>query len=134
MPQVCSSSWANGWTVVLVPLAVAPLVMFTLGLEFRIKRVAQIAATSGLAAILETTTMFGLGYVAGYLLGFTTIESIFTGAIVAISSTTIIAKAFDDNGVRGELRQLVVAILIVEDLIAVLLMAILRLGDRRTTV
>ena len=101
------------------------LLMFSLGLEFRIKRVAQIAATSGLAAILETSTMLGLGYLAGYFLGFTTIESIFTGAIVAISSTTIIAKAFEENSVHGRLREIVFGILIVEDLIAIVLLALL---------
>ncbi|MGI9043244.1 MAG: cation:proton antiporter [Gemmatimonadaceae bacterium] len=101
------------------------LLMFSLGLEFRIKRVGQIAATSGLAAILETSTMAGLGYLAGYLLGFTQIESIFTGAIVAISSTTIIAKAFEENSVHGRLREIVFGMLIVEDLIAIILLAIL---------
>ncbi|MGK2962542.1 MAG: cation:proton antiporter, partial [Gemmatimonadaceae bacterium] len=101
------------------------LLMFSLGLEFRIKRVGQIAATSGLAAILETSTMAGLGYLAGYLLGFTQIESIFTGAIVAISSTTIIAKAFEENSVHGRLREIVFGMLIVEDLIAIILLAVL---------
>ena len=101
------------------------LLMFSLGLEFRIKRVAQIAATSGLAAILETSTMLGLGYLAGYFLGFTSIESIFTGAIVAISSTTIIAKAFEENSVHGRLREIVFGMLIVEDLIAIILLALL---------
>ena len=101
------------------------LLMFSLGLEFRIKRVAQIAATSGLAAILETSTMLGLGYLAGYLLGFSSIESIFTGAIVAISSTTIIAKAFEENSVHGRLREIVFGMLIVEDLIAIILLALL---------
>ena len=101
------------------------LLMFSLGLEFRIKRVAQIAATSGLAAILETSTMLGLGYLAGYLLGFTSIESFFVGAIVAISSTTIIAKAFEENAVHGRLREVVFGILIVEDLIAIILLALL---------
>lgn len=101
------------------------LLMFSLGLEFRIKRVGQIAATSGLAAILETSTMAGLGYLAGYFLGFTQIESIFTGAIVAISSTTIIAKAFEENSVHGRLREIVFGMLIVEDLIAIILLAIL---------
>ena len=101
------------------------LLMFSLGLEFRIKRVAQIAATSGLAAILETSTMLGLGYLAGYLLGFTSIESIFVGAIVAISSTTIIAKAFEENSVHGRLREIVFGMLIVEDLIAIILLALL---------
>jgi CPA2 family monovalent cation:H+ antiporter-2 len=101
------------------------LLMFSLGLEFRLKRVAQIAATSGLAAVLETSTMLGLGYVAGRLLGFTTIESVFTGAIVAISSTTIIAKAFEENAVHGRLREIVFGMLIVEDLIAIILLALL---------
>src|SRR5687768_10597631 len=95
------------------------LLMFTLGLEFRIKRVGQVAATSGLAALLETSTMLGLGYLAGYLLGLTQVESIFVGAIVAISSTTIIAKAFEENGVHGRLREIVFGIVIVEDLIAI---------------
>ena len=47
----------------------------------------------------------GSATVAGALLGWTPIESLFTGAIVAISSTTIIAKAFDEQGVRGRLRE-----------------------------
>ncbi len=101
------------------------LLMFSLGLEFRLKQVATIAATSGLAALLETTAMIGLGYVVGRLLGWTTIESVFAGAIVAISSTTIIAKAFDENGVGGRLREIVFGILIVEDLIAIVLVALL---------
>jgi CPA2 family monovalent cation:H+ antiporter-2 len=101
------------------------LLMFTLGLEFRLKQVATIAATSGLAALLETTAMFGLGYVAGHLLGWTTIESVFTGAIVSISSTTIIAKAFSERAVDSKLKEVVFGILIVEDLIAIVLIALL---------
>jgi len=101
------------------------LLMFSLGLEFRLRRVAQVAATSGLAALLETSTMLGLGYLAGYFLGFTPMECVFTGAIVAISSTTIIAKAFDENAVGGRLREIVFGILIVEDLIAIVLIALL---------
>src|SRR6476646_2225848 len=101
------------------------LLMFTLGLEFRLTQVATIAATSGLAALLETTGMFGLGYVAGHLLGWTTIESVFTGAIVSISSTTIIAKAFSERDVDSKLKEVVFGILIVEDLIAIVLIALL---------
>jgi monovalent cation:H+ antiporter-2, CPA2 family len=101
------------------------LLMFSLGLEFRLQKVAQIAATSGLAALLETTTMMGLGYLAGHFLGFTPMESVFTGALVAISSTTIIAGAFDEKNVVGRLREIVFGILIVEDLIAIILIALL---------
>src|SRR4029078_8915098 len=99
--------------------------MFSLGLEFRLNKVGQIAATSGLAALLETSTMMGLGYLAGYLLGFTILESVFTGAIVAISSTTIIARAFDEFNVQGKLREVVFGILIIEDLIAIIMIALL---------
>src|SRR6185503_11097385 len=53
------------------------------------------------------------------------LQSVFVGAIVAISSTTIIAKAFDERGIRGRLRELVVGILLIEDLIAIVFMAVL---------
>jgi len=66
-----------------------------------------------------------VGYAIGLGFGWTQQEAMFTGAIIAISSTTIIAKAFDEQGIRGRLRQLVVGVLIVEDLIAILLMATL---------
>jgi CPA2 family monovalent cation:H+ antiporter-2 len=101
------------------------LVMFSLGLEFSLSQLKRVGPTSGLTAIIETGIMFSLGFAVGRLLGWTTIESIFTGALVAISSTTIIVKTFDEQGVAGRLRELVVGVLIVEDLVAILLLATL---------
>jgi CPA2 family monovalent cation:H+ antiporter-2 len=101
------------------------LLMFGLGLEFSLAKLLRAAPTAGVTALIQCSVMVWLGYVAGQALGWTTLESVFAGAIVAVSSTTIIAKAFDEQSVGGRLRELVVAILIVEDLIAVLLMAIL---------
>jgi CPA2 family monovalent cation:H+ antiporter-2 len=101
------------------------LLMFSLGLEFRLGKLAKFGPTAGLTALLQSSLMIWLGYVTGQLLGWTRLESLFAGAIIAISSTTIIAKAFDEQNVRGPLRELVVGILIVEDLIAILLMATL---------
>src|SRR5215207_2801886 len=101
------------------------LLMFSLGLEFSLRRVVKIAGTSGLAALAETSVMFGLGFIAGEALGLRPLESVFVGAMLAISSTTIIAKAFDERGVRGRVREVVFGILIVEDLIAILLVATL---------
>ncbi len=101
------------------------LLMFSLGLEFSIRKLAQVGPTAGLTAVLQSSIMVWLGYVVGQLFGWTTLESLFTGAVIAISSTTIIAKAFDEQGVTGRLREIVVGILVVEDLIAILLMAIL---------
>ncbi|HEY8165581.1 MAG TPA: cation:proton antiporter [Gemmatimonadaceae bacterium] len=101
------------------------MLMFTLGLEFSLRRVIQIAATSGLTALAETSMMLGFGYTLGQLMGWSARESIFLGAIVAISSTTIIAKAFAEQDIRGRVRDVVFGILIVEDLIAIFLVAIL---------
>lgn len=101
------------------------LLMFALGLEFSVRRVLQIGVTAGLSALAETSVMMGLGYLIGRTLGWTVIESLFTGGIVAISSTTIISKAFVEQGVRGRVTEIVFGILIFEDLIAILLVAIL---------
>src|SRR6476660_4213713 len=60
------------------------LLMFSLGLEFRLRRVVQVAATSGVAALFETSMMLALGYFVGRLFGWTPVESVFAGAIVAI--------------------------------------------------
>ena len=101
------------------------LLMFSLGLEFRLRRVVAIAGTSGLAAVSETSIMLGLGFVVAQALGWTIIESVFTGAMVAISSTTIVAKAFEELKVSDRVREIVFGILVVEDLIAILLVAML---------
>ncbi|MEO6211039.1 MAG: cation:proton antiporter [Gemmatimonadaceae bacterium] len=101
------------------------LLMFALGLEFRIGRVLQIGVTSGLAALGETSLMMGIGFLVAQLLGWTTIESLFTAGIVAISSTTIVSKAFVERGVKGRVTEIVFGILVSEDLVAILLVAIL---------
>jgi CPA2 family monovalent cation:H+ antiporter-2 len=99
--------------------------MFGLGLEFSLAKLFRAAPTAGITAILQCSLMIWLGYLATRLLGWSSMESIYAGAAIAISSTTIIAKAFDEQGIKGSLREFVVAVLIVEDLVAVLLIAIL---------
>ena len=101
------------------------LLMFSLGLEFSLRKLMAVGPTASLTALLQSSVMVWLGFMIGRLFGWTPLESLFAGAVIAISSTTIIAKAFEEQGVTGKLRELVVGILIVEDLIAVLLMAIL---------
>lgn len=101
------------------------LLMFSIGLEFSVRKLLQVGGPAGIAAITETSVMMGLGFLAGRVLGLTALESVFLAAIVAISSTTIIAKAFAEHGVRGRVADIVLGVLIVEDLIAILLIAIL---------
>ncbi len=101
------------------------LLMFALGVDFSLRKLASVGPTAGITAVVQTSIMVWLGFAAGRAFGWTTLESVFAGAIVAISSTTIVAKAFDDLRVRGPLRDLVVGVLLVQDLFAVLFMAVL---------
>jgi CPA2 family monovalent cation:H+ antiporter-2 len=101
------------------------LLMFAMGLEFSLRKLARVAAKSGLVAVIECSLMVFLGYVVGLALGWPKQESLFAGALVAISSTTIIVKAFDEQGIRGRITEVVFGILVIEDLVAILLLAIL---------
>ena len=99
------------------------LLMFSIGLEFTFGKLLRASASAGIVAVVQVSLMLWLGHLAARLFGWTPREALYTGAIVAISSTTIIAKAFDESKIGGRLRELVLAVLIVEDLIAVLLLA-----------
>jgi monovalent cation:H+ antiporter-2, CPA2 family len=101
------------------------LLMFALGLEFSLRKLVRVGPTAGVTALVQSSIMVWLGFIAGRAFGWTVLESVFAGAIVAMSSTTIIAKAFDDLKVRGRLRDLVVGVLLVEDLFAIVFMAVL---------
>src|SRR5919204_39523 len=82
-----------------------------------------VAGLAAVVAVAEVSVMLLLGNLAGRALGWTSREALYAGAIVAISSTTIIAKAFDENGVAGRLRELVLSVLVIEDLVGILLLA-----------
>jgi len=101
------------------------LLMFSLGLEFSIRKLVQVSQKAGAVALFECTIMVSVGYLVGQTLGLTRMESIFVGAIVGISSTTIIVKAFQEQKVKGRVTELVFGILIIEDLIAIFLLTIL---------
>jgi monovalent cation:H+ antiporter-2, CPA2 family len=101
------------------------LLMFSIGLEFSLSRLAQVGVAAAVTVVIECSLMTWLGFVVARLFGWTTVEGLFTGAIVAISSTTIIAKAYDERKIGGPLRKLVFGVVIVEDLVGILLMAAL---------
>jgi monovalent cation:H+ antiporter-2, CPA2 family len=101
------------------------LLMFSLGLEFHFAKLVRVGPAAGFTALVQSSFAAWLGFLAGRLLGWTVLESVFAAAIVAISSTTIIAKAYDEQGIRGRLRELVVGILLIEDMIAIVFMAVL---------
>ena len=97
------------------------LLLFSLGLEFSLRKLLQIGPTAGFVAVAQSSGMVWIGYVCGQLLGWTTLESVYAGAIIAISSTTIIAKAFEEQAVKGKFTTIVLGVLIIEDLIGIFL-------------
>lgn len=103
------------------------LLMFSLGLEFSVRRLVRVAPIAGPAALIECSIMVWLGFVAARALGWSTRECLFAGAAIAISSTTIIAKVFDERRIGGRVREFVLGMLVVEDLVAILLLTVLTL-------
>lgn len=101
------------------------LLLFSLGLEFSLERLGAVAPMAGVIAVIECSFMLWLGYEVGRMFGWSGLESFYAGAIVAISSTSIIIKAFQEQGCGGRFTEIVFGILVVEDLIAILLLAVL---------
>lgn len=100
--------------------------MFSLGLEFSIRKLARVGATAVVAALAEIVLMLWLGYEIGRWFGWGTMDAVFLGAMLAISSTTIIVKALDELGMKRErFAQLIFGILIVEDILAIGMIALL---------
>src|SRR5438309_2430918 len=99
------------------------LLLFSIGLEFTFGKLLRVGGLAAVVAVAQVSVMLLLGNLAGRALGWTPRESLYAGAIVAISSTTIIAKAFDENGITGRLRELVLSVLVIEDLVGILLLA-----------
>lgn len=100
--------------------------MFSLGLEFSLRKLRQVGATAFIAALLEIATLLAVGYGIGRAFGWSLMDSLFLGALISISSTTIIIKALAELGNMKEgFAQIIFGILIVEDLLGILLIALL---------
>lgn len=100
--------------------------MFALGLEFSIKKLKKVGATGAITALTELAIMFLIGSSVGRLLGWQSMDCLFLGCMLSISSTSIIIKSFEDLRLKQQkFTSSVTAVLIVEDLIAVLLLVIL---------
>lgn len=100
--------------------------LFSLGLEFSFKKLIKIGGVSAVTAFIEVGATMLMGYLLGNLLGWSGMDSLFLGGILAIASTTIIIRAFDELGVKSQkFTGIVLGVLVVEDLVAVVLMVIL---------
>lgn len=100
--------------------------MFSLGLEFSFQKLKSVGLSASVIGIVEVLIMAVLGYLTGMALGWTHFDSLFLGAALSISSTTIIIKAIDELGLKTRrFAELIFGVLIVEDLLAILLLVAL---------
>ncbi len=100
--------------------------LFGLGLEFSFKKIVNVGKTAIIAGAFTILMMLITGYNAGLLMEWTTIDSIFLGGMISMSSTTIIIKAFDDLNLRKQkFTNIVFGILIIEDIVGILLLVLL---------
>ncbi|HBC87212.1 MAG TPA: cation/H(+) antiporter [Lentisphaeria bacterium] len=102
------------------------LLMFSLGLEFSLPKLRRVGFAATMGAAFEVLGMLGIGYLLGRLFGWSQGNSIFLGAILSMSSTTIIVKVFMDMKLlKEDFAQVVFGILILEDIVAVLILSVL---------
>ena len=120
-PSVTDMSSIHTWADIGVIF-----MMFTLGLEFSFKKIVKMGLGPVIAACSVMFCMISVGSAVGHVFGWSSMNSLFLGGMLAMSSTTIIYKAFDDLGLRqkkfaGE----VLSVLILEDILGILLMVVL---------
>ncbi|WAS91285.1 cation:proton antiporter [Nannocystis punicea] len=101
------------------------LLMFSVGLEFSLRKIARIGPGAGLTAVFEIGLMMTLGFLVSALLGWSTIESLFLAGCICSSSTMIAAKAFEERKLRGGFVELTFAILVFDDMTTILVFAVL---------
>lgn len=117
MDNVDVKTWADIGVIFL---------LFSLGLDFSFKKILKMGAAPVIAACTIIFCMMLLGITAGKLFGWGQMDCIFLGGMLAMSSTTIIYKAFDDLGLRQQrFAGLVMSVLILEDILAIVMMVML---------
>ena len=100
--------------------------LFSLGLDFSFKKILKMGMAPVIAALTIIFSMMTLGILVGHGFGWNRMDCIFLGGMLAMSSTTIIYKAFDDLGLRQQrFASLVMSVLILEDVLAIVMMVML---------
>ena len=102
------------------------LLMFSLGLEFSLRKLTRVGMSAFVAALMEITLMIWIGYEIGRAFGWNMMDSVFLGAMLSISSTTIIVKALAELGKsRESFAEIIFGVLVIEDILAIILLALL---------
>ena len=121
LPSVTTEANIDFWAQIGIVV-----LLFSLGLEFSFKKLVNSGGSAVVTALIIVTGMMGAGFAIGHLLHFNFINSLFLGGMLSMSSTTIIIKALTDLGLRQQkFATQVLAVLIVEDLFAVVMMVML---------
>ena len=121
LPSVTTEANIDFWAQIGIIV-----LLFSLGLEFSFRKLMNAGGSAVVTALFIVTGMMGAGFAVGHVLGFSNINSLFLGGMLSMSSTTIIIKAFTDLNLRHrKFASQVFAVLIVEDLFAVLMMVVL---------
>jgi len=121
LPTVMETSNIKEWSEIGIIF-----LLFALGLDFSFKKLFKIGSTAFITAGVEIASMFCIGFITGFFLGWTIMESIFLGGMLAMSSTTIVIKAFEDMNLKNKkFTDIVLVVLIIQDLFAILLMVLL---------
>lgn len=120
-PSVMESASVKVWADIGVVF-----LLFALGLEFSFKKIVKVGGPAVIAACTVIFCMILLGVAVGSAFGWGKMDCLFLGGMIAMSSTTIIYKAFDDLGLRKQqFTGLVLSVLILEDILAIVLMVML---------
>ena len=121
MPSVSDMHGVHLWSEIGVVF-----LLFALGLEFSFKKILKMGVAPIVAAMAIILSMMYVGSLTGQLFGWSDMDCIYLGGMLAMSSTTIIFKAFDDMGLRQQrFAGLVLSVLIIEDILAIVLMVML---------
>ena len=100
--------------------------LFSLGLDFSFKKILKMGASPIISVVCIIFAMSVLGIIVGHVFGWSRMDCIFLGGMLAMSSTTIIYKAFDDLGLQQQqFAGLVMSVLILEDILAIVMMVML---------
>ncbi|MCH5319243.1 MAG: cation:proton antiporter [Paramuribaculum sp.] len=121
LPSVTTEANIEFWAQIGIVI-----LLFALGLEFSFKKLVNAGGSAVVTALIIVAGMMCAGFLIGHILGFSGLNCLFLGGMLSMSSTTIIIKAFNDLGIQHKkFASLVFAVLIVEDLFAVLMMVLL---------